>query len=60
MQKTLGVSTLMDSNVQLDLAEDVGEKDQKEIKGYQAIVSSLTYMVCATWPDISFAVTALC
>jgi hypothetical protein len=50
----------MDPSVKLDLAEDRGEKDRKDITGYQAIVSSLMYVALATRPDISFAVAALC
>ena len=50
----------MDHNLKLDLAEDRGEKELKDIKGYQAFVGSLMYMALATWPDISFAVAALC
>ena len=50
----------MDPNVKLDLAEDRGEKELKDIKCYQAIVGSLMYAALATRPDISFAVAALC
>ena len=50
----------MDPNVKLDLAEDRGEKELKDIEGYQAIVGSLMYAALATRPDISFAVAALC
>jgi len=46
--------------MKLVLAEDRGEKELKDIKGYQAIVSSLMYAALATRPDISFAVAALC
>jgi hypothetical protein len=60
MQNAHGASSPMDPNVKLDLAEDRGEKELKDIKGYQAIVSSLMYMALATRPDISFAVAALC
>jgi len=50
----------MDPNVKLDLAEDWGEKELKDIKGYQAIVGSLMYAALVTRPNISFAVAALC
>jgi len=50
----------MDPNVNLDLAEDWGEKELKDIKSYQAIVGSLMYAALATRSDISFAVAALC
>jgi hypothetical protein len=60
MQNAHDVSTPMDSNVKLDLAEDQGEKELKDIKGYQAIIGSLIYAALATRPDISFAVAALC
>jgi len=60
MQNSCGASTPMDSNVKLDLAEDRGEKELKDIKGYQAIGDSLMYAALATRPDISFAVAALC
>jgi hypothetical protein len=59
MQNAHHVSTAMDTNVQLDLAEDRGEKDRKYIKGYQAIVGSLMYAARVTRPNISFAVAAL-
>jgi hypothetical protein len=49
----------MNPNVKLDLAKDQGEKELKDIKGYQAIVGSLMYVALATWPDIPFAVAAL-
>jgi len=60
MQNAHGASTPMDPNVKLDLAEDRGENALEDIKGYQAIVGSLMYAAIATWPDISFAVAALC
>ena len=60
MQNAHGASTPMYPNVKLDLAEDRGEKELKDNKGYQAIVGSLMYTALATRPDISFAVAALC
>jgi len=60
MQNAHGASTPMDPNVKLDLSEHRGEKELKDIKGYQAIVGSLMYAALATRSDISFAVAALC
>jgi hypothetical protein len=60
MQYAHDVSTPTDPNVKLYLAEDRGEKELNDIKGYQAIVGSLMYAALATRPDISFAVAALC
>jgi hypothetical protein len=60
MQNAHSASTPIDPNVKLDLAEDRGEKELKDIKGYQGIVGSLMYAALATRPDISFAVAALC
>jgi len=60
MENAQDLSTPMDPNVKLDLAEDWREKEQKDIKGYQAIVGSLMYAALATWHVISFAVAALC
>jgi len=60
MQNAHDVSTPMHSNVKLDLAEDLGEKELQHIKGYQAIVGSLMYAALATRPNISFAVAVLC
>jgi len=60
MQNPHGALTPVDPNVQLDLAEDRGEKELKDIKGHRAIVGSLMYAALATRPDISFAVAALC
>jgi len=60
IQNAHDVSTPMDPNVKLDLAENRGEKELKDIKGYQAIVGSLMYTALATWPDMSFPVAALC
>jgi len=50
----------MDRNVKLDVAEDQGEKELKDIKGYLAIIGSLMYAALATRPDIPFAVAELC
>jgi hypothetical protein len=52
----------MEPNVNLDLADDRGEKelDKDSVKNYHAIVGSLMYAVLATRPDISYAVAALC
>jgi hypothetical protein len=52
MQNAHDVSTPMDPNVKLDLAENRRDKELKDIKGYQAIVGSLMYVALATWPDI--------
>jgi hypothetical protein len=60
MQNAHGASSPMDPNVKLDLVQDRGEKELKDIKGYQAIVGSLMCVALATGPDISFAVAALC
>lgn len=49
----------MEAKVQLDLAEDRGEKKLKDIKRYQAIVSLLMYAALATWLNISFAAAEL-
>jgi len=38
MEHTHGVSTPMDPNVNLDLAEDRGEKELEDITDYQAVV----------------------
>jgi hypothetical protein len=56
MQNTHGASTLRDPNVKLDLAADQGEKELKDITGYQAIVGSLMYAALVTRSDISFPV----
>jgi hypothetical protein len=60
MQNAHDVSTPVDLNVKLAMAEDRGEKELKDIKGYQAIVGSVMYPALATRPDISFAVPAHC
>jgi len=59
IEHTHGVSTPMDPNVKLDLAQDRGEKELKDITDYQAVVGSLMYTALATRPDISYAVAAL-
>jgi hypothetical protein len=59
MEHTHGISTPMDPNVKLDLAEDRGEKELEDITDYQAVVGSLMYTALATRPDISYAVAAL-
>jgi hypothetical protein len=59
MEHTYDVSTAMNPNVKLDLAEDQGEKELEGITDYQAVVGSLIYAALATWPDISYIVTAL-
>jgi len=59
MEHTHGVLTPMDSNIQLDLAEDRGAKELEEITDYQAVVGSLMYIALATRPDIPYAVAAL-
>jgi hypothetical protein len=60
MRYTFNVSTPMDSNVQLDLAEDWGETELNDINSYQSIVGLLQYAALSTWPDISFAVNPHC
>jgi len=59
MEHTHDVSTPIDTNVKLDLAEDQGEKQLEDITDYQALVGSLMYAALATRPDISYAVAAL-
>jgi len=59
MPHTDDVTTPMEAKVQLDLAEDGGEKKLKDIKRYQAIVSLLMYAALATWLNISFAAAEL-
>jgi len=59
MEHTDGVSTPMDANIKLDLADDRGEKELEDITEYQAVVGSLMYIALATRPDISYAVAAL-
>jgi len=60
MERTLDVSTPMNSNVKLDLAEDQGEKELEDIIDYEKVVGSLTLdTALATRPDISYVVAAL-
>jgi hypothetical protein len=58
MEDSNGVSTPMDTDVKLDLAE-ANEEREVDPAPYQAIVGSLMYVALATRPDISFAVSAL-
>jgi len=60
MQNPDDVSTPMDPNVKIDLAKDQGEKELKDINGYQAFIGSSMYAALATQSDSSFAVAALC
>ena len=59
MEHTHGVSTPMDPNITLDLAEDLGEKKLDDITDYQAVMGSLMYAAHATQPDNLYAVAAL-
>jgi len=59
MEHTHSVSTPINPNEKLDLAEDRGEKELEDITDYKAVVESLMYAALATQPHISFAVTAL-
>jgi hypothetical protein len=52
------VLTPMDPNVKLDLAEDCGEKELKDITDYETVMGSLMYTALASRPDISYAVAA--
>jgi hypothetical protein len=58
-EHTHGVSMLIDPNIKLDLPEDRGEKEFKDITNYQAVVRSLMYAALATSPDMSYTVAAL-
>ena len=60
MRNAHGALTPMNPDVKLDLVEDQGEKELKDIKGYQAIVGSVVYAALATWSGISFAVASHC
>jgi len=57
MQNAHVISTPMVSNIELDIADDRGEKelDKESVKHYYAIVGSLMYAAFATRPDISYA-----
>jgi len=61
IQDTHGITTTMDSNVKLDLADDRWEKklDKDSVKHYQGFVGSLMYAVLTTRPDISYTVAAV-
>jgi len=59
MEQTHRVSTPIDPNIKLDLAEDRQEKELEDITDYQAVVRSLMYAALATRPDISYALAAL-
>ena len=59
MEHSHGVLMPMDRNVKLDLAEDPGEKELKDITDNQAVVGSVMYAALPTPPDISYAVAAL-
>jgi len=59
LEHTHSVSMPMDSNIQLDLVEDWGEKELEDITDYQTVMGSLMYTALATRPDISYAVAAL-
>jgi hypothetical protein len=60
MEYSDNVSKPMNPNVTLNLAEDRGEKELKDITDYQAVVGSPMYAAFASRPDISYAVTSLC
>jgi len=59
MEHSHSVSSPIDPNIKLDLAEDRGEKELEDITDYQAVMGSLMYAALGTRPDISYAVTAL-
>jgi len=59
MEHSHGVTTPMHSNLQLDLAENRGEKELEDITDYQAVVGSIMYAALATQPDFSYVVAAL-
>jgi hypothetical protein len=49
---THAVSTPINPNIQLDLAEQRGEKELNDSTDYQVVVGSLMYIALATQPDI--------
>jgi len=53
IEHTHGVSTPMDTNVQLHLAEDRGEKELEAIRDYQPVVGSPMYAALASQLDNS-------
>jgi hypothetical protein len=57
MQNAYEVSTPMVPNIELDIADDRGEKEHEKesVKHYHVIVGSLMYAAFATRPDISYA-----
>ena len=60
MEYTHHVSMPMHPKVNLDLAEDQGEKELEDITDYQAVMGSLMYAALATRQDILYALAALC
>jgi len=59
MEHTHGVSTPMDPNIELDLAEDQREKELEDITDYHEVVGSLMSAALATRPAILYTVAAL-
>jgi len=59
MEHSHGISTPMDPNIKLNLAENWVEKELEDITDYEAVVGSLMYTALATRPDISYVVAAL-
>jgi len=59
MEHIHGVSTHIDCNVTLNVANNQGEKELKDITDYQAVMESLIYTALQTRPDISIEVAAL-
>ena len=62
MHDAHGVTTPMDPNVKVDLADDRGEKEpnKESVQHYHAIIRSLMYAALATRSHISYAVAAVC